>query len=144
MGCFVAMSQAAPCMSDWADRSIQYPLSYKNHTTIIIDDGKNPRGIPILGGKVDSIDELIQEMENLIKTTMPIRYKPDLYHQAFMQEFCSSAEVGFSASASAKPFGMGVEFTVFASYGFSESREASTTLSYESDLEKHEKGYIAL
>ncbi|KAF9987374.1 hypothetical protein BGZ75_000684 [Mortierella antarctica] len=180
-------------MSDWSEARLQYPLSYKDHTTIIVGDGKKSRSVPILGGKVDSVDELTRGMEDLIRSTMQIRYKPDPYHQAFMQEFCSrltpycrievltppvievipvrrlsddilcttttctigyhdttsvttthSAEVGFSATTSAKPFGMGVEFTVSASYGFSEAREESTTLSYEFNLEKGEKGYIAI
>jgi len=89
MACIAVVSQAAPCTSNWADRSLQYPLSYKDHTTIIVGDGKQPHGTLILGVKVHSINELTQEMENLIKTTMPIRYKPDSYHQTFMQEFCS-------------------------------------------------------
>jgi hypothetical protein len=56
----------------------------------------------------------------------------------------NSGEVGFSTELSAKPFGLGVSFTVTASLGFSETDEVSTSVSYAFTLKDGQAGYIAM
>lgn len=55
-----------------------------------------------------------------------------------------SAEVSMSITAGAKPFGIGMEFTVTAGYGFSKTAEESTTLVYNFDLVRGDTGYIGI
>ncbi|KAF8953617.1 hypothetical protein BGZ52_006840 [Haplosporangium bisporale] len=55
-----------------------------------------------------------------------------------------SAEVSLSITAGAKPFGIGMEFTTTVGYGYSNTAEESTTLSYNFDLVRGEAGYIGM
>ncbi|KAK5820641.1 hypothetical protein F5H01DRAFT_378034 [Linnemannia elongata] len=55
-----------------------------------------------------------------------------------------SVEVSLAITAGAKPFGIGMEFTVTTSYGFSNTAEQSTALSYSFDLVRGDTGYIGI
>ncbi|KAF9308647.1 hypothetical protein BG003_010796 [Podila horticola] len=55
-----------------------------------------------------------------------------------------SREVGLSMEAGAKPFGVGVTFTASAKYGFSATKETSTSLTYTFNLDKGDSGYIGM
>jgi len=55
-----------------------------------------------------------------------------------------SVEVSVSITAGAKPFGIGMEFTATAGYGFSDTTEESTTLLYNFDLAQGDAGYIGI
>ncbi|KAF8931732.1 hypothetical protein BGZ52_011875 [Haplosporangium bisporale] len=55
-----------------------------------------------------------------------------------------SVEVSMSITAGAKPFGIGMEFTSTAGYGYSNTAEESTTLVYNFDLVRGDTGYIGI
>ncbi|KAG0344680.1 hypothetical protein BG005_001717 [Podila minutissima] len=55
-----------------------------------------------------------------------------------------SAEVSLSITAGAKPFGIGMDFTTTVGYGYSNTAEESTTLSYNFDLVRGDSGYIGM
>ncbi|KAF9163326.1 hypothetical protein DFQ26_002719 [Actinomortierella ambigua] len=75
-------------MSDWPEAGIQHPLSYEDQTTIINGDDTQPRGALILGEKVQSEADLVNEMQRLIANTMRIQYTPSAYHSTFLRELC--------------------------------------------------------
>ncbi|KAG9061898.1 hypothetical protein KI688_007049 [Linnemannia hyalina] len=56
----------------------------------------------------------------------------------------NSLEVSMSITAGAKPFGVGMEFTVTTGYGFSNTVEESVSLSYGFDLVRGDSGYIGM
>ncbi|KAG0356764.1 hypothetical protein BGX24_006343 [Mortierella sp. AD032] len=66
------------------------------------------------------------------------------YHEEEMVSTTHSLEVGYSAEVGAKPFGVGVAFTVTTTYGFSKTKQESTTLSYEFNLQQGDFGYIGM
>ncbi|KAK3812541.1 MAG: hypothetical protein J3R72DRAFT_462796 [Linnemannia gamsii] len=55
-----------------------------------------------------------------------------------------STELGFTTEVSGKPFGVGVSFSTSTTFGFSETMEESTSLSYEFDLVQGDRGYIGM
>ncbi|KAF9273253.1 hypothetical protein BGZ68_001675 [Mortierella alpina] len=66
------------------------------------------------------------------------------FHDTTTIATAHSTEVGFSVEASAAPFGMGVTMSASAGYGFSSSKEESTTVNYDFELKRGESGYIGL
>ncbi|KAG0293617.1 hypothetical protein BGZ97_005282 [Linnemannia gamsii] len=55
-----------------------------------------------------------------------------------------STSVGFSGTAGAKPFGLGMEFTGSTGYEFSSTTEKATQVGYDFQLIRGESGYVAL
>ncbi|KAF9163324.1 hypothetical protein DFQ26_002717 [Actinomortierella ambigua] len=86
--CLAVVAQAAPCMSDWPEAGIHHPLSYEDHTTIINGDDTQTRGALIIGEKVHSEADLVNEMQRLISTSMQFRNDPGMYHAAFLYYLC--------------------------------------------------------
>ncbi|KAH7052672.1 hypothetical protein BKA57DRAFT_456207 [Linnemannia elongata] len=86
VGCLAVISQAAPYMSECSVSGPQHPFVRKDHTEIIIGDGKRPDGTPILGRKIASADELEEHMESLIETEMGFRFDPPPYIQYLLPE----------------------------------------------------------
>ncbi|KAF9340229.1 hypothetical protein BGZ91_002975 [Linnemannia elongata] len=55
-----------------------------------------------------------------------------------------SNSIGFSGSAGATPFGVGMQFTASTGYEFSSTTEKATELGYEFQINRGESGYVAI
>ncbi|KAG0033510.1 hypothetical protein BGZ82_006087 [Podila clonocystis] len=66
------------------------------------------------------------------------------YSESVSVSTTHSAEVSLSITAGAKPFGVGMDFTTTVGYGYSNTAEQSTTVSYNFDLVRGDAGYIGM
>ncbi|KAG0289142.1 hypothetical protein BGZ97_006566 [Linnemannia gamsii] len=66
------------------------------------------------------------------------------YEETVSVSTTHSTEVSLSVTAGAKPFGIGMEFTATAGYGYSNTAEESTTIGYTFNLDRGDMGYIGI
>ncbi|KAF9965579.1 hypothetical protein BGZ70_004567 [Mortierella alpina] len=79
VGCLAAVSQAAPCMSEWSVSRPQHPLGRGEHTEIIIGGEKSLGGVPTRGRKFRSADDLTEDMKEQIEDEMGFDFDSQAY-----------------------------------------------------------------